>query len=129
MRFYNLHTDEQLDTVYWSEGAYQPSALAEINLLLRDYRTGEVMPIDRRLLDLLYVLSMTLGTASAMQVISGYRSPATNTMLAENDVGVAKRSLHMEGMAVDIQIPDRELVDVRQAALSLKGGVWVIIRL
>jgi uncharacterized protein YcbK (DUF882 family) len=60
--------------------------------------------------------------ARAVQVISGYRSPATNAMLARRSNGVAKNSLHVKGMAIDLRLPDRALADLRAAALALAGG-------
>lgn len=120
--FYNTHTGEQLNAVYWADGVYQPDGLTEIYHLLRDYRSGDVSPIDTRLLDLLHTLSASLGMDKPFHVISGYRSPATNAMLAERSSGVAKHSLHMDGLAIDIRMPGRELADVRRAAIALGGG-------
>jgi uncharacterized protein YcbK (DUF882 family) len=90
--------------------------------VLRDFRTDESHPIDRRLLDLLHNLSQRVGTRAPFQVISGYRSPATNAMLRAESSGVASRSLHMQGMAIDIALQDVALADLRQAALDLQSG-------
>lgn len=120
--FYNTHTGEQLSAVYWADGAYQPDELSQIYRLLRDHRSGDVSPIDTRLLDLLHTLSQTLDTTADFHVISGYRSPTTNARLAEKGSGVAKHSLHMDGLAIDIRIPGRELAQVKKAALALRGG-------
>ena len=92
--------------------------------MLRDFRTGDIAPIDARLLDLLHALRRRLDTNAPFHVISAYRSPATNAMLAANSGGVAKKSLHMQGMAIDIRLPGRELRDVQRAARALqRGGV------
>ena len=122
LSFENLHTGERLDTVYWVNGAYQPGALKAINVLLRDFRNGEVYPIDRKLLDLLVRLQARLHSTAPIQVISGYRSPETNAMLAAYTDGVAGGSLHMEGMAIDIRIPGRSLRQVHKVALAMDGG-------
>jgi len=122
LAFHNLHTGESLDTVYWADGAYVPEALKRIDTALRDFRTGDVHPIDRRLLDLLVRLRQKLGTTEPVHVISGYRSPRTNAMLHAQSEGVASHSLHMEGMAIDLRVPGRALRDVRAAALDLGGG-------
>ena len=122
LAFYNIHTGEKLNAVYWADGAYQADELTGIYHLLRDYRSGDVSPINSGLLDLLHTLSASLGTNEPFHVISGYRSPATNAMLAEKGSGVAKHSLHVEGLAIDIRVPGRELADVRRAALALAGG-------
>ncbi len=120
----SLHTGERLSTVYWADGQYLPGALAEIDHLLRDFRTGEVKPIDRGLLDQLHLLRRELDSSAAYRVISGYRSPATNKMLAKEGGGVARKSLHMRGMAIDINLPGRDLATLHRVARSMKlGGV------
>ncbi len=122
LAFYNLHTGERTAATYWADGSYLTDGLSEINHLLRDFRTGEVRAIDRRLLDLLYALQDTLDTRDPFHVISGYRSPKTNASLASTGRGVAKQSLHMRGMAVDIRLPGQRLGDLRDAAKALRGG-------
>ncbi len=119
---HNLHTGESLKTVYWEEGSYIPDALSEVNHVLRDFRTGDVHPIDPRLLDLLTRLSSRAGANAPFQVISGYRSPVTNAALHERSHGVATHSLHMKGMAIDIRLPGLDLAQLHQAALGLRGG-------
>jgi uncharacterized protein YcbK (DUF882 family) len=120
--FHNLHTGESLNTVYWEQGAYVRDALSEVNHVLRDFRTGDVHPIDPGLLDLLDSLSARLETRSPFHVISGYRSPQTNAMLHEHSNGVASKSLHMKGLAIDIRLADVDLARLHQAALDLRGG-------
>lgn len=123
LSFYNLHTGEQLKkAVFWVEGRYIPESLDEINYLLRDYRTGEVEPIDPNLLSLLYKLKAQLPTSTPFHVISGYRSPQTNSRLRQNGGGVAKNSLHMMGKAIDIRVPGCDLSVLRKTALALKSG-------
>jgi len=118
----NTHTGERLDVAYVDGGRYQQDALAAIDHLLRDHRSGEVMPIDRTLLDTLARLHDALDTTRPFHVISGYRSPATNARLAAASSGVARRSLHMEGRAIDIRVPGVPLDTVRRAAVALKAG-------
>ncbi len=123
--FHNLHTDERLDACYWERGAYVPAALEQIDSLLRDHRTGESRRIDPRLIDLVFAVTVSLNGPAPVQVISGFRSAATNAMLREESPGqVAERSLHLTGEAVDICFENRPLRQVRDAALSLSvGGV------
>jgi uncharacterized protein YcbK (DUF882 family) len=124
LEFLNLHTGERLRTTYWHGGTYVADACAEIDVILRDFRTGEVAPIDAGLLDLLHALRRRLDTSAPYHVISGYRSPKTNAALAARSGGVAKKSLHMQGIAIDIRLPGRDLVDVNGAARALqRGGV------
>lgn len=120
--FRNLHTGEFLDTVYRIDGRYVPTALKRVDWVLRDYRTDEVREIDRGLLDLLSSLRDTLDTREPFEVISGYRSPATNARLVATTDGVAPGSLHVVGMAIDIRVPGRSLETLRAAAKSLRGG-------
>lgn len=120
--FINLHTGESLSTAYWADGNYLPQGLAEINHILRDHRNDHVSPIAPRLLDILHRLRGKLDTTMPIQIISGYRSPETNTMLRQADTGVAKRSMHMEGMAIDLCIEGVALEDVRRAAMTLRAG-------
>ena|SRR5688572_6559204 len=122
LSFYNLHTSESLKTVYWQKGEYLPTSLAEIQRVLRDHRTGDQHEIHADLLDLLCDLRLRLDTREPFQIISGYRSPATNTMLHARSDGVATRSLHLDGKAVDIRIPGRALSLLRKTALSMKSG-------
>ena len=119
---YNTHTGEQLSALYWADGAYQPEGLNEIYHLLRDHRSGAVSPIDARLLDLLCLLSASLETNERFHVISGYRSPDTNAILSKESRGVAKHSLHMAGLAIDIRVPGRNLAEVHRAAIAMNGG-------
>src|SRR5262245_12224246 len=80
--FYNVHTGENLSTVYWMKGEYLPVALRDINYILRDHHSEQVKPIDPQLLDLLYTIDKIVGLRDAFHVVSDYRSPATNAMLS-----------------------------------------------
>jgi uncharacterized protein YcbK (DUF882 family) len=122
LALYNLHTGETLKTAYWVQGEYLSQALSEINHILRDFRTEEILPIDTGLLDLLHDLHNTTGSRGMLHVVSGYRSPATNARLRENSHGVAGHSMHMVGKAADIRVPGYSLSSLRKAATDLKGG-------
>jgi uncharacterized protein YcbK (DUF882 family) len=122
LAFYNTHTGESLETVYWADGEYLSPAIAEVNYVLRDHRTNEIKSIDPSLLDLLYAVAVKLRTRQPFHVISGYRSPKTNALLRRCSRNVAKNSLHMKGKAVDIQLPDIRLSFLRQTVADLKGG-------
>jgi uncharacterized protein YcbK (DUF882 family) len=122
LSFYNTHTGERVTATYWSHGRYLSDGLHEINFVLRDFRSGDVIDMNRDLLDLLYTLHEQVGAKKPFHLISGYRSPKTNAMLRSKSSGVAKRSLHMDGKATDIRLPGVKLVDLRRAALGLKAG-------
>jgi uncharacterized protein YcbK (DUF882 family) len=122
LSFHNLHTGEKLNAEYWSEGAYLPDALADINHILRDYRNDQVFPIEAPLLDLLHGLRSVLNTTQPFQIISGYRSPATNSLLAASSDGVAKGSLHTQAKAIDLNVEGVQLSTLHRAAVALRGG-------
>lgn len=122
LAFKNLHTGESLRTTFWAEGGYLDDELQAVNRLLRDHRSGDVYPMDTKLLDMLYALQQSVAVPGAFHVVSGYRSPSTNQKLRSKSGGVAKRSLHMQGKAIDIRLPGCQLKDLRDAALALKAG-------
>lgn len=122
LSFLNLHTGEALRAPYWENGRYLPDALAQISHVLRDHRADVAHAMDTGLLDLLFELKSTVGNQRPFEVISGYRSPATNEMLRDNSGGVAKMSLHMLGQAIDIRQQGTDLTHLHAAARSLQGG-------
>lgn len=125
LSFVHTHTAERMEIAYAVGGQYQADALAKLNHLLRDFRTGDVKPIDPKLFDLLHELTVELGNDTPFHIISGYRSPHTNKMLQARggaNTGVASKSLHMVGKAMDIRVPDVKLKTLREAAADLKRG-------
>jgi uncharacterized protein YcbK (DUF882 family) len=122
LSFFNTHTGERLKTVYWAEGQYLAGALGEINRILRDHRSGDIKEMDVRLMDLLFNLHQRVGTSQPFHIISGYRSPRTNRTLNRNSAGVAKKSLHTKGKAIDIRLPGTDLKKLRKEAVALKNG-------
>ncbi|MBI2254819.1 MAG: DUF882 domain-containing protein [Proteobacteria bacterium] len=120
--FFNTHTDEILKATYWQNGAYDRSAVQDINYILRDYRNGEVFGMDVKLFDLLTALHRRTDSKKPFEIISGYRSPVTNAKLAAASNGVAKHSMHMEGKAIDIRLRDVKLADLRLDAMAMKAG-------
>jgi uncharacterized protein YcbK (DUF882 family) len=118
----NLHTPEVLDVVYRRGDQYVPEALAQLEGLLRDYRTGDRHPIDPHLLDILYEVAQSIGVDPEFSVISGYRSPQTNAMLHEQSAGVASHSLHMDGRAIDVRLTHVNCAALADKALGMKRG-------
>jgi len=121
LAFRHAHTGEALSLAYASGDTYIPGALARIDWLLRDFRNGETHAIDPRLLDQLHALARITGSQAPYEIISGFRSPATNAMLGRRG-GVAKGSLHLQGRAIDVRLADVPLADLRDAATSLRAG-------
>jgi len=122
LSFYNVHTGETLRIVYFEQGEYVPGALLEVNYFFRDFRANEIKSIDPRLLDLLQRINRALDTSLPFNLISGYRSPVTNAWLASQSEGVARHSLHMHGMASDINVQGRSLALLQTVALAMRGG-------
>lgn len=122
LSFYHLHTGESVRLTYAEHGLYIPEAMHELNHFLRDWRTDDAHPIDPALLDQLYALQSLVEKPGAYHVICGYRSSKTNEMLHARSGGVASRSLHLEGRAIDVSLPGIELSRLHKAALSLEAG-------
>ena len=122
LSFHHAHTGEHLAVEYFTNGAYLPDAMTEVDRFMRDFRTGDVHPIDPGVLDILHRLRRMTGGTRPYEIISAYRSPATNRMLRRLSSGVAGNSLHMQGKAMDIRLPGVPLRRLRNAALSLKRG-------
>lgn len=122
LSFLHTHTGESLTVDYCCGGVYQDAALAQVNHFLRDFRSGEVHPIDPKLLDILYALQLLANREGRFEVISGYRSPATNAALHERSSGVATHSLHLEGRAIDIRMTGFATARLHELALGLGSG-------
>jgi uncharacterized protein YcbK (DUF882 family) len=118
----STHTGERLAVRYFESGQYLPDALTRLNHVLRDHRSGDVSAIDPRLFDQLHALARCAACAPHYEIISGYRSPATNEKLRQGSSGVASRSLHMDGRAIDVRLKGMSTARVRDLALSLKSG-------
>ena len=122
LRLYNTHTGESLRSVFWAEGQFIPDALKDINKLLRDHRNDKIAEMDPKLIVLLNDVSDKFGDSQVLHIISGYRSPESNAKLAAASGGVAKHSMHMDGKAIDIRVPGKNLVHVHKAAMAARGG-------
>ena len=119
----HTHTGEAITLTYAEQHSYLPDALLRLNRFLRDHYSGEVGHMDPALYDQLHRLQQALGARGSYQVISAYRCPTTNNRLRETGGGgVAKRSLHMDGRAIDVRLPGVPLAELRDAALSLRAG-------
>lgn len=118
----NLHTGETLETCYFNGQRYVRSELQRLNHICRDFRQNEVHPMDKKLFDQITRIQAALGTDAEVQIISGYRSPTTNAMLRNKSSGVAKKSFHMLGQAIDFRLEGVSLKQLHEAALSLKAG-------
>nr|WP_295434144.1 DUF882 domain-containing protein [uncultured Thiodictyon sp.] len=125
LSLHHMHTDERISVVYREGDHYKRSALQQLNFFLRDFRTGDTMPMDPQLLDILYDVKASLGdTEARYEILSAYRTPKTNAMLRSEGHGVARNSMHLYGQAIDIRFPDLAPSHIRDAAVALgRGGV------
>jgi len=124
LRFVHTHTGEVLSTEYFDGSNYADGALGDVNRLLRDFRTGEVHRIDPALLDLLHDLQVRADHDGPYEIISGYRSPATNAMLRGRSSGVAEHSQHLLGKAIDVRLGGYSTLSLGEHARALaRGGV------
>ncbi len=121
---YHIHTGESLTVTYMKDGRYVPSAMKQINYLLRDWRKNSTITIDPRTIDLVWELHEDLGSHAPVHVVCGYRSPATNAMLHRIGRHVARESQHMHGKAIDFYLTDVPTQKIRNVALVRQvGGV------
>jgi uncharacterized protein YcbK (DUF882 family) len=119
----HTHTGERLEVVFAVDAHYRPAALDALARFLRDHYSGAVGAFDPDLFEQLHRVQRALGRDGAFEVVSGYRGAATNDWLRETrGGGVARRSLHMEGRAIDLRLPGVPLADLRDAALELRAG-------
>lgn len=122
IRLHSGRTGESVDTVYWIEGEYIPEALAEINYFMRDWRTDGVIDIDTRAIDIFAASHRMLEADTPFLMLSGYRSPKTNSMLRSRSGSVARNSLHMKGQAADLRLNGRSVSQISRAAISCSAG-------
>ena len=124
LSFHHTHSDEDLTVTFKRDGRYDEEALKQLNHYLRDWRSQEQTTMDRHLFDILWEVYRDVDGKKPIQIISSYRSPATNAMLRRRSSGVARFSQHMLGHAMDFYIPDVPLEQIRFAGLRLqRGGV------
>lgn len=122
LSFYNIHTDESVDICYYDQGDYCAQALDDVSHILRDHRTNQIHPIDPHLLDRLYAVKLRVRPKTPFHIISGYRSPATNAMLRKISTGVARKSFHTKGKAIDIRLPGYNTRRLRNICVAMKSG-------
>ena len=124
LSFHHTHSDEDLTVTFKRDGRYDEEALKKLNHFLRDWRSQDQTTMDRHLFDILWEVYRDVDGKKPIQIISAYRSPATNAMLRRRSSGVARFSQHMLGHAMDFFIPDVPLEQIRFAGLRLqRGGV------
>ena len=122
LSFLSLHTGESLQTGITPDRPADNETMQAVNHLLRDHRSGDVHSMDPELITLLARLQEEVNVPGPYHIISAYRSPRTNDKLRAAGRGVAKKSLHMQGKAIDIRLPGCELKTLRDAAIALGGG-------
>ena len=123
VELFNTHTSETFSAVFKKGAEFDAVALTRFNKVLRDHRNGQVHEIDPRLFDQLHDLALAAKCEPRFEIISGYRSPESNNkMSARPGSGVAKKSLHMQGRALDLRLKHCSCSDLRDLALAAKQG-------
>jgi len=122
LRLIVSNTGERWEGTYWRDGSYVPDALKRLDALLRDYKLGAVTRMDPSLYDQMWEIHQRVGSTEPWRVISAYRSPRTNALARKSHRGVARNSFHIQGRAIDIDLADRSVRAIRQAAISLQAG-------
>lgn len=124
LKLYFIHTKEKAEIVFKRNGRYDKRGLEQLSRFLRDWRRNEPTRMDPRLFDLVWEVYRKVGATGYINVVSAYRSPATNSMLRSRSKGVAKKSQHMLGKAMDFYIPGVKLATLRATAMKFQvGGV------
>ena len=124
LKLFHTHTGESLNVIYFREGQYDNGALEELKVFLADWRDGKQHEFDPKLMDILWHLQKATGSDETWEVISAYRSPKTNEMLRSKSSGVAKKSQHLLGNAIDVRLRGVDLEELYGHARSLSmGGV------
>ena len=124
LKFFHTHTGDSLQVIYFRQGEYDTDALADLRVFLADWRDGRQHDLDPQLMDILWQIQQATGSSNTWEVISAYRSPETNELLRSKSSGVAKKSQHLLGNAIDVRLRGLELEALRDTAKNLKlGGV------
>ena len=122
LKLFFIHTKEKAEITFKRNGRYDQAGLRKINNFLRDWRRNEPTKMDPRLLDAVWEAYKSVGARDYIHVVSAYRSPATNSMLRKRSKGVANKSQHMLGKAMDFYIPGVSLKKLRDAGLRAQAG-------
>jgi uncharacterized protein YcbK (DUF882 family) len=122
--FHHLHTGEDITITYKRDGRYDEAALKKLDWFMRDWRKEQSTHMDPHLFDLVWETYREVGATRPIDVVCGYRSPETNSMLRARSGGVAQFSQHINGQAMDFFIPGVPLEKIREVGLRLqRGGV------
>lgn len=122
LKLYYIHTKEKAEIVFKRNGKYDQAGLNKLNRFLRDWRRNEPTKMDPRLFDLVWEVYNKVGARDYINVVSAYRSPATNDMLRRTRGGQATKSQHMTGKAIDFFIPGVKIATLRSAGMKIQGG-------
>ena len=126
LKLYFIHTGEKAVITYKRNGKFDPKGLEQLNRFLRDWRKNQPTKMDPRLFDLIWEVYRQSGSRDYINVVCGFRSPGTNEMLRgrSRNSGVAEKSQHMLGKAMDFFIPDVKLATLRAIGMKMQvGGV------
>ncbi|WP_375690736.1 YcbK family protein [Pseudooceanicola sp. LIPI14-2-Ac024] len=122
LKMYSARTGEKIDMIYWIEGEYVRDAVEEVTYFMRDWRNNQIKGIDMRTMDIMCAAHNLMDCSEPYMLISGYRSPETNSMLRSRSSGVAKNSRHLVGQAADLRLTTRSVSQMAKAASACRAG-------
>jgi uncharacterized protein YcbK (DUF882 family) len=122
LRLLNAHTGETFDGIYRDTDGPLGSALADLSIFFRDFHSGISMEMDVGVIDFLSDVMDAVGVDRAT-ILSAYRTPETNALLARTTFGVAEHSQHVYGRALDVYLGNKLTDAVLAARRMQRGGV------
>ncbi|MGH6980409.1 MAG: YcbK family protein [Stellaceae bacterium] len=118
----NANTGETFNGPYRDKDGPIPNAMIDLAIFLRDHHVNKLGPVHVETLDFLSDVMAAVGETKAT-ILSAYRTPETNRKLRERYFGVAEKSQHLAGRALDVTF-DGKVLKAEQAALAMqRGGV------
>ena len=122
LRLVDAHSGAVFDDAYRNANGPIAFAMAQLDLFLRDRRSGSATNVDVHAVDFLADVMAAIGVKSAL-VLSAYRTLETNRLLERTTFGVADNSEHLYGKALDVSFPGRLPEAVATARGMKRGGV------
>ena len=118
----NANTGETFNGPYRDNDGPIPNAMIDLAVFLRDHHVNKIGPVHIETLDFLADVMDAVGETHAT-ILSAYRTPETNRKLRERYFGVAEKSQHLVGRALDITF-NGQVARAEKAALTMqRGGV------
>ena len=122
VHMYSGRSGESVNAIYWIDGEYIPEVVKEISHFMRDLRVDSSIAMNPHNLDIIAATHHLLDVNEPYMLLSGYRTAKTNSMLRSESHGVAKNSLHVQGMAADLRLKSRSVKQMAKAGEACAAG-------